>query len=50
MEILGGGRCKTKNLSWGEYGYFLELHITISVQSWELRQEREMFSMVNGRH
>ena len=23
-----GGRCKTRNLLWGEYGYFLELHIT----------------------
>ena len=23
----GGGGCKTKNLPWGEYGYFLELHI-----------------------
>ena len=22
----GGGGCKTKNLPWGEYGYFLELH------------------------
>ena len=21
-----GGGCKTKNLPWGEYGYFLELH------------------------
>ena len=25
-NFLGGGRCKTKNLPWGEYGYFLELH------------------------
>ena len=25
---MGGGGCKTKNLPWGEYGYFLELHIT----------------------
>ena len=23
----GGGGYKTKNLPWGEYGYFLELHI-----------------------
>ena len=23
----GGGGCKTENLPWGEYGYFLELHI-----------------------
>ena len=22
----GMGPCKTKNLPWGEYGYFLELH------------------------
>ena len=22
----GEGGCKTKNLLWGEYGYFLELH------------------------
>ena len=22
----GGWGCKTTNLSWGEYGYFLELH------------------------
>ena len=22
-----GGGCKTKTLPWGEYGYFLELHI-----------------------
>ena len=28
LEFLGGeGGCKTKNLPWGEYGYFLELHI-----------------------
>ena len=26
-EFSGGrGGCKTKNLPWGEYGYFLELH------------------------
>ena len=27
-NFLGGGvkACKTKNLPWGEYGYFLELH------------------------
>ena len=23
-NFLGGGGCKTKNLPWGEYGYFLE--------------------------
>ena len=27
-EFPGGGGCKTKNLPWGEYGYFLELHIS----------------------
>ena len=27
LEFPGGGGCKTKNLPWGEYGYFLELHI-----------------------
>ena len=28
LEFPGGGDggCKTKNLPWGEYGYFLELH------------------------
>ena len=25
---LPGGGCKTKNLLWGEYGHFLELHIS----------------------
>ena len=25
-NFLGGGGYKTKNLPWGEYGYFLELH------------------------
>ena len=25
LEFPGGGGCKTKNLPWGEYGYFLEL-------------------------
>ena len=25
-NFLGGGRYKTKNLLWGEYGFFLELH------------------------
>ena len=29
----GGGWCKTKNLAWGEYGYFLELQI-IMPMSW----------------
>ena len=28
LEFPGGREgCKTKNLLWGEYGYFLELHI-----------------------
>ena len=28
LEFLRGrGGCKTKNLPWGEYGYFMELHI-----------------------
>ena len=27
LEFPGGRGCKTKNLCWGEYGYFLELHI-----------------------
>ena len=26
LEFPGGRECKTKNLLWGEYGYFLELH------------------------
>ena len=27
LEFPGGrGGCKTKNLSWGEHGYFLDLH------------------------
>ena len=28
LKFPGGGEggCKTKNLPWGEYGYFLELH------------------------
>ena len=25
-NFLGDGGSKTKNLPWGEYGYFLELH------------------------
>ena len=29
QNFLGGGGCKTINLLWGEYGYFLELHIQI---------------------
>ena len=30
LEFPGGrGECKTKNLPWGEYGYFLELHISL---------------------
>ena len=24
--FYGEGRCKTRNLPWGEYGYFLEMH------------------------
>ena len=28
LEFPGRRGCKTKNLPWGEYGYFLELHIT----------------------
>jgi len=33
LEFLGGqgGGCKTKNLPWGKYGYFLELHIIIII-------------------
>ena len=27
LDFLMGGGCKTKNLSWGKNGYFLELHI-----------------------
>ena len=26
-NFVGGGGCKTINLPWAEYGYFLELHI-----------------------
>ena len=26
-KILGVGRCKSKSLPWGGYGYFLEPHI-----------------------
>ena len=29
----GGGGCKTKNLLWGEYGYFLEQHNSIAIVS-----------------
>ena len=28
-NFLGGGGCKTKNLPWREYEYFLELHAFI---------------------
>ena len=28
-----GGRCKTKNLPWGEYGYFLELNNAINTMN-----------------
>ena len=31
-NFLGGG-IKTKNLPWGEYGYFLELHILVPIVS-----------------
>jgi len=31
LEFLGGREYKTKNLLWGEYGYFLELHISFSL-------------------
>ena len=31
-NFLGEGGCKTKNLPWGEYGYFLELHIITKEQ------------------
>ena len=27
----GGGGCKTKNLPWGEYGYFLEQHNILDI-------------------
>ena len=30
-NFLGGEGCKTKNLPWGEHGYFFELHISIKV-------------------
>ena len=32
-NFLEGGGCKTKNLLWGEYGYFLELH-----NLWEVKE------------
>ena len=28
LEFLGESGCKTKSLPWGEYGYFLELHLS----------------------
>ena len=28
QNFLGGGGCKTRNLLWEEYGYFLALHNT----------------------
>ena len=28
-NFLFGRGCQTKNLPWGEYGYFLELHISL---------------------
>ena len=49
-NFLGGGGggargCKTKNLLWGEYGYFLKLHnsdqtciTTIKIQAQKLRK------------
>ena len=30
-NFLGVRGCKTKNLPWGEYGYFLELHNLIQI-------------------
>ena len=30
-NFLGEGRMQNKNLLWGEYGYFLELHISIII-------------------
>ena len=36
LGFARGGGCKTKNLPWGEYGYFLELHnnlTTIAIES-----------------
>ena len=34
---MGRGGCKTKNLPWGEYGYFLELHIADIVIPWIIK-------------
>ena len=31
-NFFGGGECKTLNLPWVEYGYFLELHNIIELQ------------------
>ena len=29
VEFPGGGGVQNKNLPWGEYGYFLEMHILL---------------------
>ena len=38
------GGCKTKNLQWGEHGYFLELHNDkmISLQSENVRYRKKI--------
>ena len=32
--IWGGGGYKAKNFLWGEYGYFLGLHIVVFIENW----------------
>ena len=35
--VGGGGGCKTKNLPWGEYAYFLELYIAPRAKVYQLQ-------------
>ena len=45
QNFLGGGGCKTVNLPWGEYGYFLELHIKMCKCSgdWQVLHDISLF-------
>ena len=42
----GEGLCKTKNLPWGEYEYFLELHIIKLLSFKSVNEERNHLTLV----
>ena len=53
-NFLGVWGCKTENLPWGEYGYFLELHIfnllikAAPLFAWFLHQLLKMMLIEGG--